>query len=96
MDWDRQGSVLWLSADAGYPTADDFATNIAAIKYDHAIEALRDVYARHDEPVPPTERPWMHWNDGTIFTPGQIEAVRVVFDEEVRERGGPIARQLFD
>ena len=96
MDWDRKSSVLWLPADAGYPTAGDFVTNIAAIKYDHAIEALRDVYARHEEPVPPSEKPWILWNDGTIFTPGQVEAVRSVYDDEVSERGGPIARQLLD
>lgn len=96
MDWDRTGSVLWLPADAGYPTDDDFATNIRAIKYDHAIEALRDVYARHADPAPPVDKAWVRWNDGTIFTPGQVEAVRGVYDEVVAERGGPVPQKLFD
>lgn len=96
MDWDRKSSVLWLSADAGNPTDDDFATSIRAIKYDHAIEALRDVYARQEDPSPPTEKPWVRWNDGTIFTPGQVEAVRSAYDDVVAERGGSIPQQLYE
>jgi hypothetical protein len=90
MDWDRRSAVLWLAPDAGYPTDDEFDRGIGSIKYEHAIEALRDIYVRQAQPVPPTTKPWMRWNDGTIFTPGQIEAVHEAFSEEVAVRGAPV------
>ena len=88
MDWDRKGAVLWLEADEAQPTADRFEHDIASVKWNHAIEALDEVYRRQQEPVPPRTQPWMLWNDGTVFSPGQISAIRSIFDEEVSARRG--------
>jgi hypothetical protein len=95
MDWDRRSAVLWLPAGAGYPTESEFEHNVGSIKWNHAIEALQDIYKRQAEPAPPITKPWMMWNDGTIFSPGQIQAVRSIFDDEVAERGGAIPRPAF-
>jgi len=93
MDWDRRSIILWLDKDAGYPTADEFEHDPRAIAWDYAIEALSSIYARQDEPIPPQSRPWMLWNDGTIFTPGQIGAVRAAYEFEVEARGGAFGRK---
>lgn len=94
MDWDRNSAVLWLAEDAEVPTASQFQHDVGAVKWNHAIEALRDIYRRQQEPVPPVRKPWMLWNDGTIFSPGQISAVRPIFDDEVTARGGALAKEL--
>ena len=92
MDWDRRSSVLWLEPYSEQPEASRFVTDMASVKYPHAIEALREVYARLQEPNPPATEPWMLWNDGTIFSPGQIIAVKDLFDQESNVRGGPLGR----
>ncbi|UVC12245.1 hypothetical protein IHQ71_28845 (plasmid) [Rhizobium sp. TH2] len=67
---------------------------MASVKYTHAIEALREIYARLQEPNPPATEPWMLWNDGTIFSPGQIIAVKDLFDQEIKGRGGPLGKPM--
>jgi hypothetical protein len=94
MDWDRRGTVLWLEPYSEQPNAARFDTDVAAVKYAHAIEALREVYSRLQEPNPPTTEPWMLWSDGTIFSPGQIIAVKDMFDAESEARGGPLGRPM--
>ena len=88
MDWYRRGAVLWLAEDEPQPTADRFEHDVGSVKWDHAIEALDEVYRRQQEPIPPTTQPWMLWNDGTVFSPGQISAIRPIFDEEFSARRG--------
>jgi hypothetical protein len=94
MDWDRRGTVLWLEPYVEQPDAKQFETDLASVKYAHAIEALREIYSRLQEPNPPSTEPWMLWNDGTIFSPGQIIAIKDLFDQESKDRGGPLARPI--
>ena len=96
MDWDRKSVVLWLPEGAGDPGEEQFRHDPGSVKWDHAIEALNEIYSRQDEPIPPQTQPWILWNDGTIFSPGQIAAVRSIFDTEVAERGGPLPRSIVN
>lgn len=87
MDWDKESKLLWLSEDASSPTAEQFETNPGTVRWHHAIEALANVYGRYEDPVPPDGVPWLKWADGTVSTPAEISAMRLLFNDEVAARG---------
>lgn len=92
MDWDRKTAVMWLADDMEVPPAREFGAHQDAVQWDYAIEALDEIYERLERPRQLTESPWMLWHDGTLFSPGQINAVRGLFQMEVVERNGALGK----